>query len=119
MILIVKDHIQNVEPENEEGLPAISSKQYLHTGKNEDHIEIKGVNTEHSKKDPEPGDSHERDIEESISLKHTKKATNGSKKNGKVAPEAESDEKKDNPFEKKLTYINATNDELRGLGYSE
>lgn len=100
-------------------MPGLSSKAYVHTGKNEDNIELRGVNTEHSKKEAGPEESHERDIEESISLKQTKPEPLGSKKNeGKSSNEGDAKEKK-NPFAKKLTYINATNPELKELGYSD
>ena len=90
----------------------------MHTGKNEDHIEIRGVNTEHSKKEPLNEASHERDMEESISLKATKPDVKPPKKNNKVSPE-DSNKSEKNPFEKKITYISATRDELKERNLSD
>ena len=64
--------------------------------------------------------SHERDIEESISLKATKPDVKpGKKSSSKVLPENNSNKEDKNPFEKKITYINATKEELKEMNLSE
>lgn len=112
-VSIAQDKVENIDQNDEED-PKHSSKAYLHTGKNEDHIEVRGVNTEHSRKEQAIDDNHE----ESISLKATKPDIRQTKKSNKVQPEKNEAKKSNNPFEKKITYLNATKADLeeRNLG---
>jgi hypothetical protein len=108
--------------EDDDNMHGHSSKQYLHTGRNEENIEVRGINTEHSRKDPELDKSFEREQDEGISLKATKiGVSHGNSKDNKVHAEngkEKDDKKKDNPFEKKITYLNATRENLLELKYN-
>jgi hypothetical protein len=111
----------NIDEDDDGNVNGHSSKQYLHTGRNEENVEIRGINTEHSRKDPENDDkSFEKEQDEGISLKATKIDVNqGKGKDNKVHAEKEKDDKKKvNPFEKKITYLNATRENLKELKYN-
>jgi hypothetical protein len=113
---------ENIDEDDDDNMNGHSSKQYLHTGRNEENVEIRGINTEHSRKDPELDKSFERDQDEGISLKATKIEVNqGNSKDNKVHAEKEKvmdDKKKVDPFEKKITYLNATRENLIELKYN-
>lgn len=118
LLTFIADNKAEAINKDEDERPGHSSKQYLHTGKNEDNIELRGINTEQSKKDPDNDKSQEKDQDESISLKATKpEMKQGNGKDNKVHSEKEKDEKKNNPFEKKITYLNVTREDLIARGY--
>lgn len=129
--MLITSIVNHQKDDEEEGEMAKNpSKSYLHTGKNEDHIEIRGVDTEHSRKQvicvtytlQHPiNESNEKDLEEDISLKGTKPDTKQNKKGGKIQPEEmsqskNSDKDKNNPFKKKITYLNASMKDIKDRG---
>ena len=76
--------------EDDDNMHGHSSKQYLHTGRNEDNVEVRGINTEHSRKDPELDKSFEKEQDEGISLKAKKVEVNqGNRNSNKVHAEKE------------------------------